>query len=174
MNIDSASSRFGLPPISRFVFGLVGVIAGFILCRLLFAGFTVSDASMSPNYKSGDRVYALRVGTPHAGDVVLVESPVEPGKYLLKRVAAVEGDVVELRNRVIYINNERAQFKWKTVSTDTRVFPMSFSGRDNMTAVKIERHSFFLLGDNVDHSFDSREFGPVTKEAIVGRVLYRH
>ena len=85
---------------------------------------------------------------------------------------AVEGDVVELRNGVLYINNERAQFKWKTISSDNRVFPMSFSGRDNMTAVKIERHFFFLLGDNRDYSFDSREFGPVPDESIAGRVIY--
>lgn len=174
MNIDNGASRFGLPPISRFVFGLAGIIVGFIVLRLLVTGFTVSDSSMNPDYKSGDRVYALKIGTPRTGDVVLVESPIEPGKYLLKRIAAVEGDVVELRNGIIYINNERARFKWKTVSTDNRVFPMSFSGRDNMTAVKIERHAFFLLGDNLDYSFDSREFGPVTERSIVGRVIYRH
>lgn len=172
MNIDSGSSTHGLPPISRVVLGLAGILAGFIACRLLLAGFTVSDDSMSPNYRPGDRVYALKIGAPRVGDVVLAESPAEPGKYMLKRVAAAGGDVVEIRNRVLYINDERLRFKWKTRMSDTRVFPMSFSRRDNMTALKIERRAYFLLGDNLDYSHDSREFGPIDAKGIVGRVIY--
>ena len=172
MNIDSGSSKYGLPPVSRILFGLTGILAGFIACRLVLAGFTVSDGSMSPNYRPGDRVYALKIGAPRVGDVVLVDSPVEPGKYLLKRVAAAEGDVVEGRNRVLYINDERARFKWKTRMADTRVFPMSFSRRDNMTAVKIERRNYFLIGDNLDYSLDSREFGPIGADGVIGRVIY--
>ncbi len=172
MNIESGLSKRGLPTLSRIIYGLAGILAGFIACRLVLAGFTVSDISMNPNYRPGDRIYALKIGAPRVGDVVLVESPVEPGKYLLKRVAAAEGDVVEVRNRVLYINDERARFKWKTLMSDTRVFPMSFSRRDNMAAVKIERHGYFLLGDNLDYSLDSREFGPIGADGIIGRVIY--
>ncbi|OPZ38819.1 MAG: Signal peptidase I V [Spirochaetes bacterium ADurb.BinA120] len=172
MNIDSGASPYGLPRLFRFVFAIAGILGGFIACRLVLAGFTVSDNSMNPNYGPGDRVYAVKIGAPSVGDAVLVNSPIEPGKYLLKRVVAAEGDVVELRNRVLYINNERARFHWKVHSVDNRTFPMSFSGRDTMTAVKMERHHYFLLGDNLDYSLDSREFGPVRENDVIGRVVY--
>ncbi|MBN1495289.1 MAG: signal peptidase I [Spirochaetes bacterium] len=151
-----------------------GIIAGFLVCRLFFMPFRVTDSSMEPNLKPGDTAIILKHGAPKRGDIVLIESPVEPGRMLAGRVAAMEGDTVEIRDKVILVNNIRLRFPWKTKSSDRRVFPMNFSFRDNMPAVKLTRNHYFILGDNMDGGYDSRTLGAIPGDCVIGRVIYRY
>jgi signal peptidase I len=151
-----------------------GIIAGFLICRLIFMPFSVTDSSMEPNLKTGDHVIILKHATPKRGDIVLLESPVEPGRVLIKRIVAVEGDTVEIKDRVFRINNARFSFPWKTKSADKRIFPMNFTFRDNMPAVRISRNRYFVLSDSLDGGFDSRTLGAIPGDLVIGRVLYRY
>ncbi len=151
-----------------------GIIAGFLVCRLFFMPFRVADSSMEPNLKAGDRVIILKHVTPKRGDIVLLESPAEPGRVLIKRIAAAEGDTVEIRNKAFLVNNSRFNFPWKTRSADSRVFPMNVTFRDNMPAVKMARNSYFVLSDTLDGGFDSRALGAIPGDAVIGRVVYRY
>ncbi|HRZ25254.1 MAG TPA: signal peptidase I [Spirochaetota bacterium] len=155
------------------IFLSAGIIAGMIAARIFVLPYNASDDSMKPNISPGDRAIICRFKDPSPGDIVLVKSPVEPDRALLKRIMAAEGDTVEVRNKIIYVNDSVYRFKWKTNSSDTRVFPMHFTGRDTMPAVKLERRQFFLLNDNLDNSFDSRNFGPVDDEAVIGVMIYK-
>jgi len=151
----------------------VGIVFGFILCRIILIPFVVPNDSMAPSLREGETVIILKHATPNRGDIVLVESPVEPGRYLLKRVAAVEGSTVEVRDRVFFVNNERFAFPWQTASSDNRIFPMAFTERDTMPPVRIGRNRYFLLSDNLDRGFDSRAFGPVSGDRVVGKMIFR-
>lgn len=158
--------------ISITIFIFAGIVAGFLFTRIFFTHITVSDESMEPNFSTGERVIVLKVSSPKKGDVVLIKSPVEDGRVLLKRVVAEENDLVEIKNKTIYINNIEFKPSWKVKSLDKRVFTAEFSNRDNMPPVKIKRKEFFVIGDNLDFSFDSRNFGATASGSIIGKLFY--
>ncbi len=160
--------------IGRILFAALGVIAGFIICRIFIVPFTMPDDSMLPGLKAGDVLLVLKHVTPVPGDIIMVDSPVEPGRVLIKRVVAAEGDTVEIRDKIFRINGVISDFKWKTKSTDARIFPMNFTYRDNMPAIKMKRNEYFVLSDNLDRCFDSRSLGIIPGNLIAGRLLFRY
>ncbi|HPV42062.1 MAG TPA: signal peptidase I [Spirochaetota bacterium] len=166
--------RSGNNILIKIIAAVAGLAAGFIICRTAFLSFTMPDASMEPNLKKDDLVIILRHVTPRKGDIILFKSPAEPGRVLVRRIAAVEGDTVEIKDRVFRVNNGACEFPWKTRSTDRRIFPMNFTFRDNMPAVKIGRGSYFVLSDDLDRGYDSRSLGPIPEDLIIGRMIYRH
>ncbi len=172
MDIDHTGSGFLLTKVSKLIVVFAGIIVGLLLIRICIVPFTVSDSTMLPNFNPGERTYFLKLGPVRKGDVVLIDSPIEEGRVVLKRILAVEGEVVEVKNREILVNGKSAEFSWKTVRKDTRIFPMSFSGRDNFPALKLKRGEYFVIGDNLDYAMDSRFFGAVRADAIIGKHLY--
>jgi len=150
-----------------------GIAIGFIVCRMCIVTFSMPDNSMEPNLRKGDIVVFLKHTTPWPGDIVLMDSPVEHGRVLVKRVVSAEGDTVEIKNKVFYINNKQFNFKWKHRSNDKRIFPMSFTYRDNMPVVKLGRKEFFVLSDHLDHGYDSRTMGLISSELIIGKMIYQ-
>ena len=173
MNLDWKRTEGGFTPLARGLLLLAGLLLGIILTRIWIVPYTVCDNSMMPNLKEGDSIYVIKHTTHSVGDIVLFESPIEPDKVLVKRIIAGEGDTVEIKNRILLINGQVAAFSWKTIAKDTRIFPMSFSYRDNYPIIKLKRKQLFLLGDNMDYSMDSRFFGPVHTESIIGKLLYK-
>lgn len=152
---------------------LAGLVAGVALVRLVITPYAVSDDSMRPGLAAGDRIYVLKWGAVRWGDRVLFASPIEPDRVLLKRVIGVEGDTIEVSGKAIYRNGAKLSAPWNTVSTDRRIFPMSFTGRDNSPTVRIGRGELYVVGDNLDRSMDSRTFGPVRMKSVIGTVLGR-
>lgn len=167
-------TKSGLGIIIKIISAVAGIFAGFLICRLTVIPFSMPDNSMKPSLKKGDTVIFLKHATPKRGDIVLIDSPVEPGRVLIKRVVAVEGATVEIRDKVFFINNDRFEIPWKTTSSDTRVFPMNFTFRDNLPAVKINRNEYFVLSDTLDTGFDSRALGVIRDDQIIGRMIYRY
>ena len=164
---------FGLPKFIKFFIAAAGIIAGFILSRLFVVmPFTVQDNSMNPVLNKGDYVLLLKIGSPKNGDIVLCKSPVEQDKVVLKRLIISGEKKIEIRNKRIYINDAEYKNIYGQIK-DRRVFPEYFSNRDNMKEITMKTEEVFLLGDNIDYSMDSREFGPVNKENIIGRMIYK-
>ena len=166
------NSRFAV--IGKILFGALGIIAGFVICRIFIVTIPMPDDSMQPGLKAGDILVLLKHVKPAPGDIVMLMSPGEPGTALIKRVIAAEGDTVEIRDKIIRINGVIPDFKWKTKSTDKRIFPMNFTYRDNMPAVKMKRNEYFVLCDNLDRGFDSRSLGIIPGAIIAGRLVYRY
>jgi len=159
---------------AKVLIALAGILAGFLLSRIFIVPVTVHDTAMEPSLKKGSHVIVLKHITPMTGDVILAESPGEKGRYFLKRVIALEGNTVEIRQKIIYVDNKKTVFPWKTISRDARIFPMNFTSRDNMVAVKLKRGEYFLLNDNLDIPSDSRELGLFTGDAISGKVVFSY
>lgn len=173
MHMDNLKES-GLGFIIKIISAVAGIIAGFLLCRFILVSCSVTDNTMNPNLKKGDTIIFLKHVTPKRGDIVLIDSPVEPGRVMIKRVLAAEGATIEIRDKVLFINNDRFVIQWKTTSADTRVFPMNFTFRDNLPAVKINRNEYFVLSDNLDTGFDSRALGVIRDDQIIGRMIYRY
>lgn len=159
--------------ITRTLLIITGIIIGLTMSHLFIIPHNVTGTSMLPNLKEGDKVIVLKHITPDIGDMVLIQSPIEPDRVLIRRIIGKEGDVIEIRSKVVYKNDSRFSFTWKIQSTDKRIFPLGFTRRDNMPAIKLDHHKYFVLGDNFDNGFDSRFFGPINKDIIIGKIIYQ-
>ncbi len=164
----------GLTKYAKLILVFGGLVIGFIICRIFFfEPFIAEDDSMSPNVSKGDYVLILKITSPGEGDIILVKSPVEPGRVILKRLIATGEKNIEIKNKKIFIDNAEFLPKWNLLSADKRVFPEDYNHRDNMPQAKIKKGEIFVMGDNFDYSFDSRNFGPFDGRLIIGRKIFK-
>jgi signal peptidase I len=160
-----------MPLLFKMILTFTGLISGTIIIHSILMIMPVNTSAMEPALNRGDHILINRLSYPAKGDIAVYTSPSENGPLLISRVIATEYETVELRNRIVYINNEPLMMP-SSIET-AGVFPMKFSFRDNMPPVKLERGEYFMLSDNFDSSFDSRSFGPVKSDSITGRVIYK-
>ena len=148
------------------------LIAGTIL--LFFKPIVVKQESMQPTFYSNDHVIVSRqaynlFGDVERGDVIVFKSDLvdENGeqKHLIKRVIAVGGDTIEIRDGYVYLNGEMLD--------EPYVAEEGISGE--MGSVTVEEGKMFVMGDNRRVSQDSRspELGQVEESSIVGKVVLR-
>jgi signal peptidase I len=141
------------------------------LMLVLFINVFVAEAalveegpSMQPNLYRGDRVMtekvSYRFAAPRRGDVVIVRRPA-PEKSLVKRVVALPGEVVEVRQGHVWIDGEPIEEPWVTY----------FGGPDYGPA-RVPEDYVFVLGDNRPNSRDSREIGPVPLSAVRSHAVF--
>lgn len=140
------------------------MLIGAFLVFSLFVGVSkVNGRSMAPTLVDGDVVFFTRVNFRYEkGDVVFAKMP--SGSNYVKRIHAVEGDVVDLRDGVLYVNGEpepEGTHLGLTMSQKGIVeYPYT-----------VEPGKYFLLGDNRPVSEDSRSFGALPKSSIRGKLL---
>ena len=139
-----------------------------VLCVLLLVlkAFGVSvilvkGDSMEPNYKSGELHLIAKSGEYERGDVVAVRVD---DMVILKRIVAVEGDTLEIYHHCIFVNDG-------LVTPYIKGENWNDSGEFD-TCQTIEPGSVFLLGDQRNTSGDSRHFGSIKKERIIGRIVW--
>jgi signal peptidase I len=123
--------------------------------------YSIPSASMAPTLEAGDQIVVTRyVGSePKRGDVIVFQSITQADELLVKRVAAVPGDLVDSRLGRLRIGGH-------TVS-EPYVLRQAATGAIEMQV--IPAGCYFVLGDNRDDSLDSRSWGFVPREKIVGR-----
>src|SRR5215468_1230218 len=147
--------------------------------------FWVPSGSMLPTIQIGDHIFVnklaysirlpligtelMKVGDLHRGDVVVFVSPIDPSTDLIKRVIAVPGDTVEIRNKQLYVNGEKVPDPHAYFTDST----ISASGhRDNMPPTQVPEGKFFVMGDNRDRSYDSRFWGFANISDIKGKATF--
>lgn len=107
--------------------------------------------------------YLISGQEPQAADVIVFRYPKDPSLDYIKRIVGVPGDTLEMRNRVLYRNNEKVDEPYAQ-----HVLPPSYE-RDNFPAITVPPGKYFVLGDNRDESADSRFWGFVDRSAIRGK-----
>jgi signal peptidase I len=115
-------------------------------------------------------IVLLDLGSPKRGDVVVFTYPEDRSKDFIKRVIGIGGDTVQIRNKVVYVNGERIKDS-HAFFQDKAIIPGTFSPRDNFGPVTVPKDSYFVMGDNRDRSYDSRFWGFVKKNDLIGRAL---
>ncbi len=142
--------------------------------------FYVKGASMEPNFY--DHEYLIvdeityRFFEPKRGDIVVFQYPFtkpnEPKQYYIKRVIGLPGETIKVKDGEILVGQDENDLKPLTEAylpqgTATNLLLRGYSD------VKLGADEYFLLGDNRDQSSDSRVFGPIKREFIVGRTWVR-
>ncbi|MCL5022002.1 MAG: signal peptidase I [Nitrospirae bacterium] len=117
---------------------------------------------------SDKRILVLR--KPEKGDIIVFKYPEDPSRDFIKRVVAVEGDVIESKNKVIYVNGKAAKEPF-VQHTDNSVKPGGLEPRDNFGPYIVPKGKYFMMGDNRDQSYDSRYWGYVDIKEIRGKSL---
>jgi signal peptidase I len=128
----------------------------------------VSGSSMDETFKNKDYVIVDKISyrfiNPKKGDVVVFDPPAEANNSsrFIKRIIATEGETIEVKDSETYINNEVVNENF-VIHKSNKVSPY----------ILLKDNQYFVMGDNRFASFDSRYWGPITKDHIQGRVLLR-
>jgi signal peptidase I len=167
----------------------------------LFAAFKVTAPSMLPTIGLNDRILANKIAyrkaDPQYGDIVLFHPPTGGWRdTYLKRIVALGGDTVEIKNKEVYVNGrelprelvgprtavvnpagktvEGKVYKERNGRAQYTIFLADAGSpeRPGLMEIAVPEHHCFVLGDARDDSFDSRQFGPISYGAILGRVDY--
>jgi signal peptidase I len=165
---------------------LIAALIAIFVRSFFVQAFKIPSSSMEPTLLIGDHLLVNRmsyvvkvpftdiimftVGQPERGHVIIFRYPHDTGKDFIKRVVAKEGDVVEIKDKVVYINGTKVEEPHAVFSQET-IVPAFFSPKDNLGPIKVPKDSYFVMGDNRDKSLDSRFWGFVKKEHLVGRAL---
>jgi signal peptidase I len=165
---------------------LIAVILALFIRTFVVQAFKIPSGSMKPTLLIGDHIlvnkfiYGVKVPflnitlipvkDPKRGDIVVFKFPEDPKKDFIKRVIAVAGDKVQIRDKKVYINDKPMEDPY-----GTHLDPHSIRGgarpRDNFGPVAVPPDSFFVMGDNRDHSYDSRFWGFVDLSAVKGKAF---
>ncbi len=135
--------------------------------------FYVKGASMEPNFY--DHEYLLideisyRFHPPQRGDIIVFRYPRDPKQYFIKRVIGLPGETVEIASGKVKIYNQ-AHPNGQVL--DEKIY-LDQDQTATTETITLKADEYFVLGDNRAASMDSRYFGPIKREAIIGRVWVR-
>jgi len=144
-----------------------------LIRHFLFKPFYVRGASMEPNFY--DKEYLIidelsyRLREPQRGEVVVFKYPDNSKEFFLKRIVGLPGERVKITNGKVIIYNQ--QFPEGMILQESYL-------QQNLVTVgerveSLGQDEYFVLGDNRANSYDSRRFGAVSKNELVGRVIFR-
>ena len=168
------------------------IVVAFVLVTIFkmffFQNFKIPSGSMEDTLLVGDYLFAakftygtripftkmriLKFREPKQRDIIIFESPSEPDKDLIKRCVAVGGQVVEIRDKQVFVDGAHFELPEHGKFTDSRIFPGDVTSRDNIGQFTVPEGMLFMMGDNRDDSNDSRFWGFLPEENIKGKALF--
>jgi signal peptidase I len=126
---------------------------------------------MMPTLQIGDRLivdltyYAKQ--TPQRGDLPVFIFPEDKSKDFIQRVIGLPGETVEIRDKKVFVNGRELSEPWAVQLDEDNV-----GAKNNFGPKVVPQGEYFFLGDNRDHSYDSRFWGFVDRASIKGKALY--
>jgi signal peptidase I len=165
---------------------LIALVLALFIRTFVVQAFKIPSGSMEATLQIGDHIlvnkfiYGVKIPfthktivpgkEPRRGDIIVFEFPKDPKKDFIKRVIGEPGDVIEIRNKKILINNKPIEENYGFY-LDPSVFPESVRPRDNFGPFTVPPQNYFVMGDNRDHSFDSRFWGTVDFSSVKGKAF---
>lgn len=153
--------------------GIVVFVIAFCIRYFLIQPFVVEGASMLPNYVDREYLLAeklsLHMGSPKRGDVVIFKYPKNPSVNYIKRVIGLPGDTVQIKNNQITIFNDQNPAGSVVQENYIPSSVQTLTNEKEEIKIKVDADSYFVLGDNREHSSDSREWGLLPKANLIGR-----
>lgn len=151
---------------------IVALVIVLIIRTFLFQPFFVEGASMYPNFKNGDYLIVdeltYRLREPQRGEIIVFHPPQAGDDYYIKRIIALPGERVQIKDGQIKIYNQK--YPEGFVLKESYLLDGKTPGEIDLTLGPDE---YFVLGDNRYASYDSRAWGTLTKNRIIGLVRLR-
>ena len=151
---------------------LIALVLALLIKTFICQVSVVPTGSMIPTLiggvqgKQNDRLFVNKFiydfSTPKRGDIVVFKSPLNDGKDYVKRCVGLPGDILEVKRGVIYINNKELILAGVDIQND-----YDFYG-----PITIDENAFFMMGDNRAMSQDSRFFGVIPKDHVIGQAFF--
>jgi len=136
---------------------------------LLLQPHKIKGSSMEPNFHDGEYLLtdkiSYRIHTPERGDVIVFKAPPDYVDEFIKRIIGLPGDTVSVKNSKVFVNGKQIEEAYIPAEFHT------YAGRftDEGTVLTVPADEYFVLGDNREHSLDSRNIGFIGKDKITGR-----
>lgn len=183
---DAATPQAGgvfLAAVREFVQTILLALALFFLIRNVIQNFRIDGISMEPNFHNGQFLIVNRfaycpgvhleapplgiklnktwcVSRPRRGDVIVFEYPLDTSRDFIKRVIALPGETVEVKNGQVFVDGRPA----------LEPFGPNPSAR-NFGPLRVPPDTVFVMGDNRNNSSDSRTWGPLPQGEIIGKAI---
>lgn len=158
---------------SLLVYGSVAFAFALLIRFFVAAPYLVSGASMDPTFHSSDYLIIDRISyqldEPARGDVIVFRFPQDPSRSFIKRVIGLPGETVSIRGDVVTIENA----EHPTGFTLIEPYIDPDNQRETNMRVVLAPNEYFVLGDNRRASADSRTWGALPRDHIIGRALVR-
>jgi len=168
---------------------LVAVILALIIRTFVVQAFKIPSGSMEDTLLVGDHLLVckflygtkipltdskiLKIRDPKRGDVIVFEYPEDPSKDFIKRVVGLPGDVVEAKDKKVFVNGKPFENPHE-IHKESDIIPKAQNPRDNFGPVTVPADSYFVMGDNRDRSYDSRFWGFVKSPKIKGLAFIKY
>ena len=168
---------------------LIALLLALFIRTFVVQAFKIPSGSMLDTLLIGDHIlvnkfiYGVKnplngntwipIKKPGRRDIVVFKYPVNPSQDYIKRVVAVEGDTIEIKDKKVYVNGEPQNEEY-AIFLDNKILPANLQPRDNMGPITVPENSLFVMGDNRDNSYDSRFWKFVDLKAVKGKafILY--
>ncbi len=164
---------------------LTALLLALLIRTFVIQAFKIPSGSMIPTLLVGDHIlvnkfiYGTKIpfsdkrilifNRPKRGDIIVFKYPENPKKDFIKRVVAIENDIVEERDKVVYVNGKEVREPY-AYHADKNIRQKG-DPRDNFGPLTVPDNKVFVMGDNRDQSYDSRYWGFVDIKEIKGEAL---
>lgn len=168
---------------------IIAILLAMVIRTFIVQAFKIPSGSMEDTLAIGDHLLVnkflygtkipftdteiLKLRDPKQGDVIVFQYPEDPSKDFIKRVVGVPGDVVEVKNKQVFVNG-KLYANPHEVHKEADVIPKEMNPRDFKDPVTVPPNSYFVMGDNRDRSYDSRFWGFVTRDKIKGLAFIKY
>lgn len=148
----------------------IAIVAVVLIRTFIAQPFLVSGASMEPSFYNGDYLLvdelAYRFREPERGEVIVFRNPIDGSAYYIKRIIGMPGERIVLENGTITV------YRGDVMQTLDELYITDSIPRGQYETT-LQKEEYYVLGDNRGFSFDSRNWGPLPEDRIVGLVRLR-
>jgi signal peptidase I len=175
------SRQFWGRPAPLVILGAIAVLILICACGAIYLGATIADfrahtykavgPAMDPTIHDGQALTTQDYGTasPHRFDIVIFHPPIDPSARYVQRVIGLPGEVVEVRETAVIINGMPLAESYLAPHYGGN-YGASYRDDKNLR-LTLQKDQYYLMGDNRQDSVDSRDFGAVSRSAIMTQVV---
>ncbi len=153
----------------------VAFIIAFLCRTFLFSPTIVHGESMEPTFKDQDRLIISKTSEIERFDMIVFDAP-DSDEHYVKRVIGLPGDSVEVKDDILYINGKAIDEPYLEMNKENTLLDKltgDFTLEEITGDSRVPERSFFVMGDNRLYSKDSRYFGFIAEETVMGEVKFR-